>query len=105
MQRETQSTCAVVKSTVLTCITPEIMADTGMINYILRLDNAPPPNISSSALTLMAVSNPTVTGFTPDSVLISTLEQASSTLLMLQVSTLYYCQVSVHYIYFWVYHV
>ena len=77
-----------VKSTVLTCITPEIMADTGMINYILRLDNAPPPNISSNALTLMAVSNPTVTGFTPDSVLISTLEQSSSTLLMLQVSTL-----------------
>ena len=60
-----------MNSTVLTCITPEIMANTGTINYILRLDNAPPPNIPSNTLTLMAVPNPKVTGFIPDSIIIS----------------------------------
>ena len=73
----------------MTCITPEIMASTGTINYILRLDNAPPPNISSNTLTLMAVPNPKVTGFIPDSIIISTLEQASTTILMLHVCNLY----------------
>ena len=82
--------CTVVNSTIMTCITPEIVAVPGMmISYVLRLDNAPPPNISSNTLTLMAVANPTVTSFTPKSVLLSAIELAtSSTLLMLQVSTM-----------------
>ncbi len=68
----TQSNCQSQSSFILTCITPQVQAPTPNISYVLRLDNAPPPNVTQ--LVLAAVPDPIITEFVPQSIPLSTLE-------------------------------
>ena len=75
-----------MNSTVLVCEAPAVPAGTTTISYTLRLDNAPSPNTtSSSPLALEAVPDPVVTDFNPKTILLSTLEASSNTLLTVEV--------------------
>ena len=75
-----------MNSTVLVCETPAVPAGTTTISYTLRLDSAPSPNTtSSSLLALEAVPDPVVADFNPKTILQSTLEASSNTLLTVEV--------------------
>ncbi len=58
-----------------------------MVSYVLRLDDAPPPNTTIAALMLQVLSDPIVTGFIPDSVPLSIL---SSVALLLSIQVIIY---------------
>ena len=75
-----------MNSTVLVCEAPAVPAGTTTISYTLRLDSAPSPvTTSSSPLALEAVPDPVVTDFNPKTILLSTLEASSITLLIVEV--------------------
>lgn len=67
-----QSNCRSNSSSFLLCISPPTPYTTSIVDYVLRLDNAPSPN--ATALPLAVVPDPIINEFVPQSIPLNTMD-------------------------------